>query len=142
MRFLCIAKSNERNEAGLPPESADFETMGNFIEEQVKAGVLLVAEGLHPSSKAARVRMQGGKATVIDGPFAEAKEVIASFALIQVASKAEAVENVIRFMKLYGDGEADIYQVYEAADFGPEFTPEERSREERLREEMVAQSRR
>lgn len=142
MRFLCIAKSNERNEAGIPPESVDFEQMGAFVEEQIKAGVLLATEGLHPSSKAARVRMAGGQATVTDGPFAEAKEVIASFALIRANSKAEAVEQVIKFMKLYGEGEAEIYQVFEADDFGAEFTPEQRAREERLREEMAEQARR
>src|SRR5262249_36173560 len=97
----------------------------------------LATEGLHPSSKAARVRLSQGKLTVTDGPFAEAKEVIASFALIQVKSKDEAIESVSRFLKFFGEGEADIYQVYEAEDFGPEFTPGLGEQEERVRAEMA-----
>ena len=93
--------------------------MGQFVEEQMKSGVLLATEGLHPSSKAARIRLSQGKLTVTDGPFAEAKEVIASFALIQVKSREEAIERVAAFLKLFGQGEADIYQVYEPDDFGP-----------------------
>src|SRR5262245_31449057 len=138
MRFLCIAKSDEKTEAGVPPDKELFATMGEFVGEQMKAGVLLATEGLHPSSKAARVRLSQGKLTVTDGPFAEAKEVIASFALIQVKSKDEAIETVARFLKLFGEGDADIYQVYEAEDFGPELTPELREPERRLRAERAA----
>ena len=138
MRFLCIAKSDEKTEKGVPPDKELFATMGEFVKEQMKAGVLLATEGLHPSSKAARVRLSQGKLTVTDGPFAEAKEVIASYALIQVKSKEEAIERVARFLKIFGEGEADIYQVYEAEDFGPEWTPELREQEERLRAEMAA----
>src|SRR5258707_1101110 len=87
VRFLCIAKSDEQTEAGAPPDEALFATMGAFVEEQMNAGVLLATDGLHPSSKAARVHLADGKLTVTDGPFAEAKEVIASYALIQVNSK-------------------------------------------------------
>jgi hypothetical protein len=119
MRFLCIAKSDEKTEAGAPPDKEMCATMGEFVEQQRKSGVLLATEGLHPSSKAARVRLSQGKLTVTDGPFTEAKEVIASFALIQVMSKDEAIENVARFLKLCGQGEADIYQVYEMEDFAP-----------------------
>src|SRR3954451_7568468 len=138
MRFLCIAKSDEKTEAGVPPDKELFAPMGEFVEEQMKSGVLLATEGLRPSSKAARVRLSQGKLTVTDGPFAEAKEVIASFALIQVKSKEEAIESVARFLKIFGQGEADIYQVYEAEDFGPELTPELREQEEHFRAERAA----
>jgi hypothetical protein len=117
MRFLCIAKSDEKTEAGVLPDPAMFATMGAFVAEQQKAGILLSTEGLHPSSRAARVRMSNGKLSVTDGPFTEAKEVIASFALIKVNSKQEAIENVGRFLSFFGEGEADIYQVYDAEDF-------------------------
>jgi len=117
MRFLCIAKSDEKAEGGAPPDQAVCEMMGKFVEEQMKDGSLVATEGLHPSSKAARVRYSKGKLTVTDGPFAEAKEVIASYAILQVKSKEEAVERVARFLKLFDEGEADIYQVYEAGDF-------------------------
>jgi hypothetical protein len=119
MRFLCVAKSDERTETGIPPDQELFATMGSFVQEQIKAGVLLATDGLHPSSKGARVRLSKGKLTVTDGPFAETKEVIASYALIQVKSKAEAIECVTRFLKICGQGEADIYQVYEPSDFAP-----------------------
>ncbi len=137
LRFLCIAKSDEKTEAGVLPDPQMFTAMGEFIEEMTKSGVLLATEGLHPSSKAARVRLADGKLSVTDGPFAEAKEVIASYALIEVQSKEEAIENVARFLKIAGGGEAEIYQVYEASDFPPEvFPPEEAAREEALRAEM------
>jgi hypothetical protein len=137
MRFLCIAKSDEKTEAGIMPGEEVFAAMGQLLEEQTKAGVLLATEGLHPSSKAARIRLSEGKLTVTDGPFAEAKEVIASFALIRVNSKEEAIEAVARFLKIAGGGEAEIYQVYEMEDFGAEFTPELREQEERIREQMT-----
>ena len=138
MRFLCIAKSDEKTEAGVPPDPAMLATMGAFVEEQVKSGALLATEGLHPSSKAARVRLSQGKLTVTDGPFTEAKEVIASFALIQVKSKQEAIDRVASFLRIFGEGEADIYQVYEAEDFGPALTPELREQEDRTRAQMAA----
>src|SRR5712664_3540393 len=99
MRFLCIAKSDEKTEAGMPPDKEMIATCGDLVAEQMKTGTLLATEGLHPSSKAARVRVSQGKVTVIDGPFAEAKEVIASYALIQLKSKEEAVECAARFLK-------------------------------------------
>ena len=137
MRFLCIAKSDEKTEAGVIPDPEMFVAMGQLIEEATKAGVLLATEGLHSSSKAARVRLSEGKLTVTDGPFAEAKEVIASYALIQVKSKEEAIENVARFLKVAGGGEAEIYQVYEPSDFPADVVPPEAAaREAALREEM------
>lgn len=117
MRFLCVAKSDETTETGIKPNPEMFEIMGRFVAEQMKAGVLLATEGLHPSSKAARVRLSKGKFTVTDGPFAEAKEVIASYAMINVKSKQEAIENVQKFLNIVGHGEADIYQVFESTDF-------------------------
>lgn len=120
MRFLCIAKSDEKTEVGVIPNPDLFEKMGAFVEEQMKSGVLLATEGLHPSAKAARVRLANGALTVTDGPFAEAKEVIASFALIQVASKEEAIECVARYLRIVGHGDAEVYQVYEASDFAAE----------------------
>jgi hypothetical protein len=113
MRFFCLSKSDEKTEAGIPPDPAMITTMGKFVEEQMKDGSLLATAGLHPSSKGARIRVSKGKATVTDGPFAETKEVIASYALIQVKSREEAIERVTRFLKIFGEGEADIYQVYE-----------------------------
>jgi hypothetical protein len=113
--------------------------MGKFNEELVKAGVLLAAEGLQPSSKGARVRFSGSKRTVIDGPFAETKELVAGFWLIQVKSKAEAIEWVKR-CPLGGEAEVEIRQVFEASDFGEAFTPELREAEERMRERVAKQS--
>jgi len=136
MRFLCIAKSDEKTEAGVPPDPELMATMGQFVEAMTKSGVLLATDGLHPSSKAARIRVSEGKVTVTDGPFAEAKEVIASYALIRVNSKEEAIENVTRFLKLVGGGDAEIYQVFEAEDFGAALPPEIREQDERLREQM------
>jgi hypothetical protein len=110
------------------------------MEEMVKAGVLLAGEGLHPSSKGARVKFSGGKPTVTDGPFTPANELLGGFCLIQVNSKEEAIEWVKRWPALDGDGEIEIEirQVYEAADFGVEFTPEMREREERIRAQAAA----
>ena len=131
MRFLCIAKSDERTEAGIPPDKELFATMGQFVEEQMKSGVLLATEGLHASSKGARVKFSGGKRTVIDGPFTEAKELIAGFWLWQVKSKEEAIEWLKRAP--FEDTEVEIRQVFEPEDFGPALTPELREQEERLR---------
>jgi hypothetical protein len=117
VRFLVIHKSNEANEAGVPPSKELIEQMGKLMEESAQAGVLLAAEGVHASSKGARVSFSGGRRVVTDGPFAEAKELIAGFALIDVASKEEAIEWATRFAAVIGDVEIEIRQVVEAADF-------------------------
>ena len=135
MRFMILLKANADTEAGVMPSEKLLTEMGAFNEELVNAGVMLAGEGLHPSSMGARVRFSGGKTTVIDGPFAEAKELIAGFWLWEVSSKEEAIEWVKR-MPAPTSGEPDeveIRQVFEAADFGEEFTPELREQEERLR---------
>ena len=134
MRVMIVLKANKESEAGIMPSQALLEEMGRYNEELVKAGVMLAADGLHASSKGARVRFSGGKATVIDGPFAETKELIAGYWLWQVKSKEEAIEWVKRIPNPTGDeGEVEIRQVFEADDFGDEFTPELRQQEERLR---------
>jgi hypothetical protein len=136
MRFMLLVKANEDSEAGVLPSEEMLAAMGRYNEELVKAGVLLAGEGLHPSSKGARVRFSGGKTTVIDGPFTEAKELIAGFWLIQVRSRDEAIEWVKRVP--FGEGEEiEVRQVFEADDFGPEFTPELREQEERLRAQIA-----
>src|SRR5436309_3441393 len=140
MRFMVMVKASKDSEAGVLPDEKLFADMGKYNEELVKAGVMLAAEGLQPSSKGARVRFSGEKRTVIDGPFTEAKELIAGFWLIQVKSKQEAIEWVKRCPNpLDGDSEIEIRQVFEASDFGPEFTPELREQEERLRTEVESQ---
>ena len=137
MRFLVMHKSNEQNEAGIPPSKELIEAMGKLMEETAQAGVLLAAEGVHPSSKGARVRFSGGKRTVTDGPFAEAKELIAGFAIIEVNSKQEAIEWATRFANVIGDVEIEIRQVVELSDFGPDLvSPEAAAREQALREEL------
>ena len=137
MRFLVMHKSNEQNEAGVPPSKELVEGMGRLMEESAQAGVLLAAEGVHPSSKGARVRFSGGKRTVTDGPFAEAKELIAGFAIIQVDSKEAAIEWATRFAEVLGDVEIEIRQVVELSDFPPEnVPPEAAAREQALREEL------
>jgi hypothetical protein len=136
MRFMVIVKANEDSEAGVLPDEKILTEMGKYNEELVKAGVLLAAEGLHPSSKGARVRFSGANRTVIDGPFAEAKELIAGFWLIQVKSKDEAIEWVKR-APFDGESEIEIRQVFEAEDFGPALTPELREAEERLRRQSA-----
>ena len=139
MRFMVMVKANKNTEAGVMPSEQLLADMGKFNEELVKAGVLLAAEGLHPSSKGARVRFSGAKRTVIDGPFTETKELVAGFWLIQVKSKEEAVEWVKRCPNPTGpESEIEIRQVFEASDFGAEFTPELREQEERLRAEVAA----
>ena len=133
MRFMVIVKATKNSEAGAMPSEKLIAEMGKFNEELVKAGVLLAAEGLHPSSKATRVAFSGGKRTIIDGPFAETKELVAGFWLIQVKSKEEAIEWVKRCPNpMEGDSEIEIRQVFEADDFGEAFTPELREAEERL----------
>jgi hypothetical protein len=138
MRFLVMVKADKNTEAGVMPSEKLLAEMGKYNEELAKAGVLLAAEGLQPSSKGARVKFSGEKRTVIDGPFTEAKELIAGFWLIQVKSKEEAIEWVKRCPNpMEGESEIEIRQVFEADDFGPEFTPELREQEERLRAQMA-----
>jgi len=140
MRFMVIIKANRDTEAGVMPSEELLAAMGKYNEELVKAGVLLAGEGLHPSSKGARVRFSGAKRTVVDGPFTETKELIAGFWLIQVKSKEEAIEWVKRVPNPTGEeSEIEIRQVFEAADFGAEFTPELREQEERLRTQVEQQ---
>jgi hypothetical protein len=129
---MVIVKASEESEAGVLPSTEDLAAMGKYNEELVKAGVMLAGEGLHPSSKGARVRFEGTKRTVIDGPFAETKELIAGFWLWQVKSKEEAIEWLKR-APFDGGTEVEIRQVFEADDFGEAFTPELREQEERLR---------
>ena len=137
MRFMILIKATKDSEAGVMPSEQLLTEMGKFNEELVKAGVMLAGEGLQPSSKGARVRFSGTKRTVIDGPFTETKELIAGFWLWKVNSKAEAIEWVKRCPNpLEGEAEIEIRQVFEASDFGAEFTPELREQEERLREQI------
>jgi len=139
MRFMILLKADKNTEAGVLPDEKLLSAMGNFNEELVKAGVMLAGEGLQPSSKGARVKFSGTKRTVIDGPFTEAKELIAGFWLWQVKSKEEAIEWVKRCPNpLEGEAEIEIRQVFEAEDFGAELTPELREQEERLRAQISA----
>ena len=141
MRFMVIVKADKNSEAGVMPSEEFLAEMGKFNEELANAGVLLAAEGLHPSSKGARVKFSGSKRTVIDGPFTEAKELIAGFWLWEVKSKEEAIEWVKRCPNPMPDTEAEIEirQVFEAEDFGAEFTPELREQEARLCAPVAAQ---
>lgn len=134
MRFMIIVKASQDSEAGKMPSQELLTAMGNYNEELVKAGILLAGEGLHPSSKGARVRFSGAQRLVTDGPFAETKELIAGYWLWQVKSKEEAIEWVKRCPNPMPGTEAEIEirQVFEAEDFGVEFTPELREQEERV----------
>jgi hypothetical protein len=136
MRFMVIVKANKDTEAGVMPTEKELTEMGRFNEELVKAGVMLAGEGLHPSSKGARVRFSGKERSVIDGPFAETKELVAGFWIIQVKSLAEAIEWVKRVPM--ADAELEIRQVFESDDFGAEFTPELREQEDRIRAQAAA----
>jgi len=139
MRFMVIIKADASFEAGEMPSERLLTEMGKYNEELVRAGILLAGEGLHPSSKGARVRIAGSKRTVADGPFTETKELIAGFWLIQVTSKEEAIEWAKRIPNPDGgDAEIEIRQVFEAEDFGAEFTPELREQERRLRAEIAS----
>jgi len=138
MRFMVLVKADKNTEAGTLPDEKLLTEMGKYNEELVKAGVMLAGEGLHPSSKGARVRFSGTTRTVIDGPFAETKELIAGYWLWKVKSKEEAIEWVKRCPNPTGaESEIEIRQVFEAEDFGAEFTPELREQEERLRAKMA-----
>jgi hypothetical protein len=143
MRFMVIVKADKNSEAGVLPDQKLLAEMGKYNEELVKAGVLLAGEGLHPSSKGARVRFSGSKRTVVDGPFSETKELIAGFWLFQVKSKEEAIEWVKRAPNPFPgtESEIEIRQVFEADDFGAEFTPELRKQEERIRAKAEANAR-
>lgn len=137
MRFMVIVKATKESEAGVMPSTKLLADMGKFNEELVNAGVMLAGEGLQPSSKGARVRFSGKTRTVIDGPFAETKELIAGYWLWQCRSKEEAVEWVKRCPNpMPGESEIEIRQVFEADDFGAEFTPELREQEERIRAQV------
>src|SRR5688572_26568606 len=137
MRFMVIVKATKDSEAGVMPSEQLLTEMGKYNEELVKAGVMLAGEGLHPSSNGKRIRFSGSKRTVIDGPFAETKELIAGFWLWQVKSWEEAIEWVKRCPNpMPGESEIEIRQVFEAEDFGAEFTPELRAQEDRLRAEI------
>jgi len=137
MRFMILVKADKNSEAGVLPDEKLLTEMGKFNEELIKAGVMLAGEGLQSSTKGARVKFSGSKRTVIDGPFAETKELIAGFWLWQVKSKEEAIEWVKRCPNpMKGESEIEIRQLFEAEDFGPEFTPELREQEERLRAQM------
>ena len=132
MRFMVMVKATRDSEAGIMPSEQLLAEMGKFNEELVKAGIMLAGEGLHPSSKGARVRFSGKQRTVIDGPFAETKELVAGYWLWQVKSLAEAIEWVKRCPNpMPGDSEIEIRQVFEAEDFGAEFTPELKEQAER-----------
>lgn len=131
MKFLVIVKATPESEAGAMPRKQELTDMGKFNEELVKAGVMLAGEGLHPTSKGKRVRFSGSKRTVIDGPFAETKELVAGFWIWQVRSMDEAVEWIKR--SPFQEGEVELRPIFEAEDFGVEFTPELRAQEERLR---------
>jgi hypothetical protein len=136
MRFMVIVKADQKSEAGVLPDNKLLTDMGKFNEELAKAGVMLAGEGLQPSSKGARVKFSGNKRMVIDGPFSETKELVAGFWLWQVRSKEEAIEWLKRAP--FQEGEVEIRQVFEAEDFGAEFTPELREQEERIRQQVAA----
>lgn len=138
MRFMILVKASNESEGGAPPSHEMLVEMGKFNEDLVKAGIMLAGEGLQASSKGARVKFSSGKRTVIDGPFTETKELVAGFWIWQVKSKDEAIEWLKRAP--FDDTEVEIRQIYEADDFGPEFTPELREQEDQLRAKMARQS--
>jgi hypothetical protein len=138
MRFMVIVKANNDSEAGVMPSEELLTEMGKFNEELANAGVLLAAEGLHPSSKGVRVKFAGGEKTVIDGPFVETKELVAGYWLWQVKSLEEAI-GWLKRAPFGGGAEIEIRQVFEAEDFGAEFTPELREQEKRVRAQVAAQ---
>ena len=141
MRFMVMVKATADSEAGLMPSTEMLAEMGRFNEELVKAGVMQAGEGLHPSAKGARVRFSGKNRTVIDGPFAETKELVAGFWIWRCASLQEAIDWVKRCPNpMPGDSEIEIRQIFEADDFGEAFTPELREQEERLRDEIAGKA--
>ena len=143
MRVMVIVKATKDSEAGVMPDERMLSEMTRYNEELVKAGVMLAGDGLHPSSKGARVRFSGSQRTVIDGPFAETKELIAGFWIWQVRSLDEAIEWLKRCPNPYNeDGEVEIRPIFEADDFGAELTPELRQREAEIRAKADAQAKR
>jgi hypothetical protein len=134
MRFIAMVKASKESEAGVLPSSEMLTKMGEFNEQMIRAGVMLAGEGLQASSKGSRIKFSGGKPSVTDGPFAETKELVAGFWLLQVKSKEEAIEWISRAP--FTDAEVEIRQVFEAEDFGDEFTSEMREREEKLRAQI------
>jgi hypothetical protein len=141
MRFMVMVKATPESEAGVMPGEEMFAAMGKYNEELVKAGVMLAGEGLHPSSKGARVRFSGPHRTVIDGPFTETKELVAGFWLWKCASLQEAIDWVKRCPNpMLSDSDIEIRQIFEAEDFGEAFTPELREQEERLRAQVEGQA--
>lgn len=140
MKFMIFVPGNAETEAGVMPTEQQLAEMGQYNEELVNAGIMLAGEGLHPTSKGAKVRFEGGKRTVVDGPFTEAKELVAGFWIIQVSSKEEAIE-WIKKAPFDGGTEIEIRQIFDAEDFGAEFTPELRAQEDRLRERIEQQQR-
>jgi hypothetical protein len=137
MKILGMLRADASSEAGAPPSRELIEKMGTFVAEITQAGVMLGSDGLHPSSKGKRVRLANGKFTVIDGPFTESKELVASYALFQVKTMEEAVHWTKRFLEVLGKGECELRPIFEAEDFSEEvFTPKERAREEKTREQM------
>ncbi|WBY01304.1 YciI family protein [Ramlibacter tataouinensis] len=138
MRFMVMVKATADSEAGVMPSEQLLAEMGRFNEELVKAGVMLSGEGLHPSAKGARVRFAGRDRTVVDGPFAETKELVAGFWIWQCASMQEAIDWVKRCPNpMPGESEIEIRRIFEADDFGEAFTPELREQEDRLRDELA-----
>jgi len=141
MRVMVMVKASQQSEAGVMPDEQLLAAMGNFNEELVKAGIMLAGEGLHPSSEGVRVQFSGTRRTVVDGPFAETKELVAGFWLWQVRSMDEALEWVRRCPNpMADDSEIEIRPVFEAEDFGAEFTPELREQEERLRAQVATRN--
>jgi hypothetical protein len=141
VRFMILVKADKNTEAGIMPSEKLLADMGKYNEELAKAGVLLAGEGLHPTSKGARVKFSGTKRTVIDGPFKDSKDLICGFWLFQVKSREEAIEWVKRCPNpVEGETEIEIRQVFEAEEFGPEFTPELRDAEQRLRDQIAARN--
>jgi hypothetical protein len=144
MRFMVIVKATEQSEAGVMPTEQEFAAMGRYNEELVNAGVMLAGEGLHPSSRGARVRFRGDQRTVIDGPFAETKELIAGFWIFKVGSLEECIDWVRRCPNPFAEGESEIEirQIFEEDDFGEAFTPELREQERQIAEQARANARR
>ena len=142
MRFMVIVRATKDSEAGVMPDEKLLAAMGDYNEQLVKAGIMKAGEGLHPSSKGARVRFNGSKRTVVDGPFSETKELIAGFWIWEIGSLAEAIEWVKRCPNPFPEGESEIEirQVFETDDFGAELTPELRAQEDRLRVQMQSRN--
>jgi hypothetical protein len=137
MRVMGLLRADQHSESGAPPSPELMEKMGKFVEEVTKAGIMISSDGLQPSSKGKRVRLSAGKVTVTDGPFTESKELVASYALMQVKSMEEAIEWTTRFLKVLGQGECELRPIFDPSDFPPGvLPPEEAAREESTRKQM------